>query len=188
MSLIASENHCVWATVGPLRVHLSEIKKPVRRFERFATWLLRILSSPLLLVKQSYNCTPLRLSPPRYRICHSTKNYWNPIRALYISRSFQMRLSLFLLFCLTGCATAEFARKDYDPKGGVISVTGNAGQEQALEDAHDMMEDHCAPRGYRIISEGNGRIQTGAQVNQIGNTFYATPTTKEQTNITFRCR
>ena len=93
-----------------------------------------------------------------------------------------------MLLSLTGCASAKLVQKNYDPKSGVVAVTGNLGHDAGIEKANDVMASFCAPQGYKLVSESSGRQNTGMQFNRNANGMYATPTSKKQTELSFICK
>ncbi len=65
-----------------------------------------------------------------------------------------------------GCGSAEIFHQDQ--RGGTITLQGS--QDGAMEDAHDIMADHCGAHGYTIISRG--KVAVGSKSYTSSNTDY----------------
>jgi hypothetical protein len=87
-----------------------------------------------------------------------------------------------LLFALSGCATADFVKKEYHPKRGGQVKYSFSGDRKAAE----KMQSHCGGQ-YRIISESKGSENNGFVAIPNAYSTVVQPRSKKYTYLDFEC-
>ena len=78
--------------------------------------------------------------------------------------------ALVLMGALVGCGSARLVQRNQ--YGGVIALNGD--RNKAMEQANQMMAQHCGPGNYQVTSEGE--VPVGTDTYQQSNTNYGEQT------------
>jgi hypothetical protein len=78
--------------------------------------------------------------------------------------------ALLLIGALVGCGSARLVQRNQ--YGGVIALNGD--RQKAMEQANNMMAQHCGPGNYQVTSEGE--VPVGSDTYSQSNTNYGQST------------